>query len=90
MISLIPSQYKKFNSNKLLKLDFNHPIKEFIWTLRRTEVGEFKTDPCNCNKIISYGNDWFNFSDTIGTIHGFNDTFDKAIIQLNGSNSMPV
>ena len=82
-------QYCKTNistsTNSNIPIKFNHPIKEFIWTLRRTEVGEFKSDPCECSKVISYGNDWFNFSDTIGTIHGFDDTFDKCHLLLNGA-----
>jgi hypothetical protein len=66
-----------------IPITFNHPVKEIIWFLRRTDVKDvLKND---CNEIISYGNDWFNFSDTIGTIHGFNDTFDKATLQMNGS-----
>ena len=68
-----------------IPINFNHPIKELIWILKRTDIGDFKTDPCNCNNVISYGNDWFNFSDTIGTIHGFDDTFENAVLLLNGS-----
>ena len=84
-------QHSTFNnfspsaSNINIPINFNHPIKELIWILKRTDIGEFKTDPCNCNNIISYGNDWFNFSDTIGTIHGFDDTFKSANLLLNGS-----
>ena len=33
------------SSPEKIPLYFNHPIKEFIWTLRRTEVGDFKSDP---------------------------------------------
>ena len=65
-------------------INFNHPIKEFIWIFRRTDVNEFKIDPCNSNNIISYGNDWFNFSSIIGNIHGFDDIFDKCTLYLNG------
>ena len=72
--------------NVKIPITLNHPVKELIWFLRRPDVNEFKVDPCNCNNIISYGNDWFNFSDTIGTIHGFDDTFNKAFLNLNGSN----
>ena len=68
-----------------IPINFNHPIKELIWILKRTDIGDFKTDPCNCNNVISYGNDWFNFSDTVGTIHGFDDTFENAVLLLNGS-----
>lgn len=74
----------KTSSSVNIPISLNHPVKELIWFLRRTDVGEFKQD-CSCDQIISYGNDWFNFSDTVGTIHGFVDTFDKAVLQLNGS-----
>jgi len=80
------NNYPVIASNSVnIPISLNHPVKELIWFLRRTDVNEFKTDPCDCDEILSYGNDWFNFSDKIGTIHGFNDTFDKAILQLNGS-----
>ena len=70
-------------SSSNIPISFNHPVKEIIWFLRRTDVGDFVVDACN--EIVSYGNDWFNFSDTIGQIHGFQDTFDKAYLQMNGS-----
>ena len=73
------NNFSPSSSNINIPINFNHPIKELIWILKRTDIGEFKTDPCNCNNIISYGNDWFNFSDTIGTIHGFDDTFKVRI-----------
>lgn len=72
-------------SNVNIPISFNHPVKELIWFLRRSDVGEFKMDPCACDQVLSYGNDWFNFSKIIGTPHGFNDTFDKALLQMNGS-----
>ena len=68
-----------------IPINFNHPIKELIWILKRTDIGEYKVDPCACNNIISYGNDWFNFSDKVGVIHGFDDTFEDAVLLLNGS-----
>lgn len=72
------------SSSVNIPISLNHPVKELIWFLRRTDVGEFKQN-CGCDSVESYGNDWFNFSDTAGTIHGFGDTFERATLQLNGS-----
>ena len=63
-------QYKKFNSNKLLKLDFNHPIKELIWVMSnktRSQAVSSNSQSIDATQVIDDGtnsvyNDYFNYS----------------------------
>jgi len=92
-------QYKKFNSNKLLKLDFNHPIKELIWVMsNKTRSQAVSSTSHNIDATqdigsdtISVYNDYFNYSNIV--TGDFKETicnqdshegFNNATIKLNG------
>lgn len=76
-------QYKESNSLPRraaaanISLEFNHPIKEIVWIVQRSDVGER-----NVSDEI-YGNDWFNFSLALGDPEEVIDTFFQAKLVIN-------
>tara|TARA_A100001015_G_scaffold272677_1_gene327458 strand:- start:678 stop:1991 length:1314 start_codon:yes stop_codon:yes gene_type:complete len=93
-------QYKKFNSNKNLKLDFNHPVKEIIWVMSnktRSQSADSNNASLNASLSIPQGggidvfNDYFNYSNIENPTYGeyisnqiSYEGFKKATIKLNG------
>lgn len=77
--------FNKGITNPIIDLNFNHPIKELIWTIQRNDINEYSDDPMN----FSYGNDWFNYSVYKSrTINTITDTFKLFKMQLNGNDRM--
>jgi hypothetical protein len=68
--------------NFSIPLNFNHPVKELVWIIKREDIGKYNNDD---EDDIIYGNDWFNFSSTVGSYHGFDDTFETGKILFNNS-----
>ena len=76
--------FQKNNKSPIIKLNFYHPVKEIIWAIQRADVLLRSND--NDEEDFSYGNDWFNFSNSKNfTSSGIEDVFDTAVLQINGS-----
>ena len=71
-------------SSATIDLYFNHPVKELVWVMQRSDV---TGPPDGVYPGTNYpsGNDWFNFS-TFQTRNTtiIEDTFDDGFIQFNG------
>lgn len=75
--------FQNSNKNPIIKLNFYHPVKEIVWAIQRSDVLIRSDDEDDDN--FSYGNDWFNFSNTKNfSSAGVVDIFDTASLQFNG------
>jgi len=66
-----------------IDFNFNHPIKELIWILQRTDavIAPNGTFPCSTYPI---GNDWTNFTPYLNRAKAQNsETFKSAVIKFN-------
>ena len=80
------SSFSQHVTNPSVDLNFNHPVKELIWTIQRNDINECSLDN---DSNFSYGNDWFNYSlSKSRLINNINDTFKIFKLQLNGNDRM--
>jgi hypothetical protein len=79
--------FAKNTSSPIVDLQLNHPVKEIVWVLQRTDINKRSNENDQSNADFSYGNDWFNYScfksRTKNTII---DPFETAYLLLNGQN----
>lgn len=61
-----------------LNLEFNHPVKEFIWVIQTQDIATVGPNS---------GNDWFNYSN--GDSFAPKDPLDKAKFELEGTERIP-
>jgi len=66
-------------NTKNVTLNFNHPVKELVWAHTNTD---------HTTAGASAGNRWFNYSST--TSGAGEDTFNTALLQLNGHDRFSV
>jgi len=85
MYAIEQLQYYEYSYSKSVKnpkvdlSSFNHPIKELIWALQRSDI--------NSTNDGSLGNDWYNYGpnkDRLNVKNTSNDTFHSGKILLNG------
>ena len=77
-------QYEKFNKNPIIKLNFYHPVKEIVWAIQRTDVLSRSLNNDITSDEFTYGNDLFNFSNSLKYTNSVIDVFDSAVFQFNG------
>lgn len=66
-----------------IDLNFNHPIKELVWVVQRTDVQNIIVNKTG-TQILHAGNDWFNYRPSL--VHGGsnNETFVSGVLYMNG------
>ena len=69
-----------------IDLNFNHPVKEIIWVVQRTDVQDVILSKTG-KQVLHGGNDWFNYRPSL--LHHANqdtqqDTFTTAVLYMNG------
>jgi hypothetical protein len=77
-----------------IPIDFNHPVKELIWVVQRSDVhvkSIDNVDYVNGEEVANpvYGNDWFNFSSTLGVPLVKKEAFTEAKIRFNSIDRTP-
>ena len=57
-------------SNKI-KLNFNHPTKELVWVVQPDD---------NVNSALTFGPQWFNYTDAFDLTHTSNEEFSDSLV----------
>ena len=76
-------QYEKFDESLDIKLNFSHPIKEIVWAIQRTDVLKRSLTNDVNDSNFTYGNDLFNFSNSLNSSNSLPDIFDSAVFKFN-------
>lgn len=67
-----------------IDLNFNHPIKELVWVVQRTDVKDIIVNNTG-KQVLHSGNDWFNYRPSL--LHHTDaqqETFSTAVLYMNG------
>jgi hypothetical protein len=81
-----PFFYSKNAMSSIVDLNFSHPIKEIIWMIQRSDIGDRSSEG---DIDFSYGNDWFNYSCFKSRVKNIiKDPFELGYLLFNGQARM--